>query len=686
MGVHFRVHPVRGQGRAHLSKVENQTIDLLSARRADTGDLKGDLMSPAPRPGGDADGAAPRRLLPDRPSLEQLRKQAKDLLRDARSGDASAIARLTATTRTPHDVPLRLAQAQLAIAREYGFLSWIKLVQHVESVTGDTLVRRPLIRPVELSPGRRWQLTDGTDATTDDVFAMFVAARDGDIASVKRLVARVPALATVEYNYTPPIHFAVREGYRDIVELLLRHGADPAYRSYPFQESLLTFAEDRGHADVAELLRSQLSRRFALTSGTRDIIAAAAEGDLAKVEAELARDRALARASNETGDTALHHAAKHGHLRVVRTLLAAGANMDAVRGDGYRPVHCALMPNWFFQVALGPREEIAELLLSHGARYTIFIAALRGDEQFVRDVLARDSSLANFEDTCHHRVLSAAVRRRDVTMTRWLLEHGADPNLPEEGAPRGLSLWIAVNDRQREIVRLLLAHGADPNGDIDSCGTPMSQAEKTDSELTELLRVHGGRQQEASDHNQVARLVQGGKLDEAERLLRANPHWIHDDEAGWGDGILAGPAREGRHDIIAMLLRLGARVPPVSKWAPYYYFKHEKTAAFLLEHGMDPNHMNWHRFTLLHHMAAEGELGKARLLLDHDADIDAIDDEYRSTPLGVAARHGQQGMVELLLERGADPIAAGASWSAPLVWAKKQGHDRVADLLRAAGG
>jgi len=32
------------------------------------------------------------------------------------------------------------------------------------------------------------------------------------------------------------------------------------------------------------------------------------------------------------------------------------------------------------------------------------------------------------------------------------------------------------------------------------------------------------------------------------------------------------------------------------------------TAAFLLEHGMDPNHMNWHRFTLLHHMAAEGEL------------------------------------------------------------------------------
>jgi ankyrin repeat protein len=134
-----------------------------------------------------------------------------------------------------------------------------------------------------------------------------------------------------------------------------------------------------------------------------------------------------------------------------------------------------------------------------------------------------------------------------------------------------------------------------------------------------------------------------------------------------------------------MLMRLGARVPPVSKWAPYYYFKHEATAAFLLEQGMDPDHMNWHRFTLLHHMAAEGELAKAKLLLAHGVDVDAIDDEYRSTPLGVAARRGQGAMVELLLEGGADPVAAGASWAVPLAWAERKGHGKVADMLREAG-
>jgi hypothetical protein len=210
----------------------------------------------------------------------------------------------------------------------------------------------------------------------------------------------------------------------------------------------------------------------------------------------------------------------------------------------------------------------------------------------------------------------------------------------------------------------------------------MMQAEG-DAELTELLAAHGGTRPDP-ERDQVGRLIKQGKLPEAERILRANLHWITGNEAGWGDGVIAGPARDGRHDVIDMLLRLGATIPKVSKWAPYYYFKHEKTAAFLLDRGMDPNHMNWHRFTLLHHMAADDERGKAELLLDHGAEIDAIDDEYRSTPLGVAARWGNTRIVKVLLERGADPTAAGAPWAVPLAWAEKKGHEKIAGLLRTA--
>jgi ankyrin repeat protein len=399
------------------------------------------------------------------------------------------------------------------------------------------------------------------------------------------------------------------------------------------------------------------------------------------VRAELARDAGLARASNETGDTALHQAAQGGHLDIVRTLVDAGAPADPVRGDGYRPIHLALMRNWLMGAPSERGRAIAELLLGRGARYSMFIAALRGDHEFIRDALRRDRSLANEEDSCHHRPLSAAVRRQDTELVRLLLEHGADPNAPEEGAPRGHSLWLAVHHGNRDMATLLLERGADPNGMVESSGTPMDQARR-DPQLLELLRAYGGLIPDTRGET-FGRLLGERRFDEIERMVRQQPELLN--EGGWGDGILAGPANAGDHEVLAFLIRLGARVPRVSKWAPYYYFKHEATAAFLLAHGMDPNHMNWHRLTLLHHMAAEGEIGKARLLVNHGAEIDALDEEYRSTPLGVASRGGQRDLVAFLLEHGADPELSAAPWATPLAWAQKKGHEDIAKTLRAAG-
>ena len=57
--------------------------------------------------------------------LDQARRQAKELLRAARSGDVRALARLR-SDRTP-----RLADAQAAVARELGFPSWPALVAGV---------------------------------------------------------------------------------------------------------------------------------------------------------------------------------------------------------------------------------------------------------------------------------------------------------------------------------------------------------------------------------------------------------------------------------------------------------------------------------------------------------------------------------------------------------------------------
>jgi hypothetical protein len=69
--------------------------------------------------------------LPARPSLESLRKQAKKLARDVAAGDAAAIAR--ARAHLPHvDLPLTQRNAQLVIAREYGFAGWKDLLKEVK--------------------------------------------------------------------------------------------------------------------------------------------------------------------------------------------------------------------------------------------------------------------------------------------------------------------------------------------------------------------------------------------------------------------------------------------------------------------------------------------------------------------------------------------------------------------------
>ena len=72
------------------------------------------------------------RDLPPRPNLEHLQKQARDLLRAYNQGEAVAAQRLS--LQASHVIKVQLADAQCAIAREYGFGSWVKLKQRVESL------------------------------------------------------------------------------------------------------------------------------------------------------------------------------------------------------------------------------------------------------------------------------------------------------------------------------------------------------------------------------------------------------------------------------------------------------------------------------------------------------------------------------------------------------------------------
>jgi hypothetical protein len=78
------------------------------------------------------------RGLPARPSLDSLRKQAKKLARDAAAGNGEAIARVHAQLPQAR-FPLSNRDAQLVIAREYGFAGWADLTAEVQKRLGRSL-------------------------------------------------------------------------------------------------------------------------------------------------------------------------------------------------------------------------------------------------------------------------------------------------------------------------------------------------------------------------------------------------------------------------------------------------------------------------------------------------------------------------------------------------------------------
>jgi ankyrin repeat protein len=145
--------------------------------------------------------------LPDRASLEFLKKRAKERLLQMRQRDPRA----------------KLAAAQLAIAREYGFPSWRALKAEIDRR------RAPAVA------------------------AFFAACRAGDVATLRELLRQEPGLARERApEGTTGLHLAIE--HLDAVRLLLEHGADPKARDEGDNAYPLHFAAGAGGVEVVRAL------------------------------------------------------------------------------------------------------------------------------------------------------------------------------------------------------------------------------------------------------------------------------------------------------------------------------------------------------------------------------------------------------------------------------------------------
>ena len=331
----------------------------------------------------------PTKPLPEKPNLEHLKHQAKDLMRAHAARDAQALQRIREFhprfSRQPDDAiaaaPFALADAQLTLAREHGFASWPRLKRRVEAPTHADRLDLPHHERIEDPDFRRGvDLLDAGDV--DGLRAHLRAHPD--------LVHRRVLLEGGNYFREPTLlefvaENPVRRGTMppnvvDVARVLLDAGAgaDAATAALELVASGRVPREQGAQVPLIDLLCSrgaQPERALpaALAHEEWDAVHALLRcGAPMTLPAAAALGRAddaralLPRADADARHLALALAAQTGHAEVVRLLLDAG--VDPSR---YNPVGAHAHSTPLHQAALRGHADVARLLLDRGADATL---------------------------------------------------------------------------------------------------------------------------------------------------------------------------------------------------------------------------------------------------------------------------------------------------------------------------
>ena len=274
------------------------------------------------------------RSLPEKPNLEHLKKQAKELLRG-----------------TPGS---KLAEAQHALARDYGFPTWAKLKSYVESL--------------RLTPAE----------------ALQAAVCDMDAARVQELLTRFPELRAKLDDPMPtyafgaqPLFAAVQRGDRATIDVLLRAGADINKRTEWWAGGFGVL--DDCHPDLVDFLLQR--------GATLDAHSAARLGLLPKLRELVAADPAVVHAKGGDGQTPLHFAST---VEIAEFLLQNGADINARDVDHESTPAQYMLRTMQKRHYPRDRQDVARYLVAGGCRTDILMAAALGDSELVRRHLDRD--------------------------------------------------------------------------------------------------------------------------------------------------------------------------------------------------------------------------------------------------------------------------------------------------------
>ena len=374
------------------------------------------------------------RELPVKPNLEHLKNQARQLLRDFQQGDAAAKERFAAVSMRSPAGP-KLADALHAIAGEYGFTSWPRLKEHVET----------LLRP--LSPAQ--QLTK--------------AVRASDAARIACVLQDHPELQShldeplADYGAgCTPLLAAVQRTDRPTIDVLLRAGADINARSHLWSGGLSVL--DECAADLAPFLIER--------GATLDAHATARLGLFQELQDLVAANPGVVTERGAHGQTPLHFAST---VEIAQFLVEHGAEIDArdLQHESTPAQHMLRVIQ--ARHYRHDRQDIARFLVARGCRTDILMAAALGDLPLVRMHL--DADPASVRTCVSEEYFPRSDARSAGTIYTWIFgprrtahliarDFGHDEvfRLLMERTPEDLKLALACELGDEDAFRALLAN------------------------------------------------------------------------------------------------------------------------------------------------------------------------------------------------------------------------------------
>jgi ankyrin repeat protein len=458
------------------------------------------------------DSARPYRTLPRSPDLAHLREEAKSLKQACASGDPGACAFVQMHVSQASG-PVKLADAQLALARAHGFRSWPRLKAFVEAQARSPQERIALLLStlftdnftlLEELYGRRAGLPRGD---------FFLAAAVADAAAVEAMLEADPGRArevggplrcqALVYAAHARLFLwddTFRERQLRIVTALLAHGADPNAFAPKEQgdgglSALYGCCRAPGNPQVAKLLLDAGAR----TGDGESVYHASELPDTACLELLFARgvpaadrDFCIRRALDGENPAAvavyLNSGADPNHLdwalfrdrslAVIELLLAHGADAERPAEDHWLLERIrGLMP---VQVAeRAGRDDAVGYLLSRGVADSrtpqdLFIGACaRGDGQASRALLREHPQLAVMLSEQDRSNLATLARAGRIESVRLMLDAGFDIEARADDL-NATALHYAATNGDVAMVELLLSRGARRDVRHKYGGTPLS--------------------------------------------------------------------------------------------------------------------------------------------------------------------------------------------------------------------